>query len=284
MSEFGFIFLCCFLVVNCQNQALDSNTSMGTYTFDDALAIEDEIQIEPPRSAEPTAPPGYELEKVNRVIKNGSMKFQVSDLKGAKIKADSLLSRTGGYYENEQYNSYGNRVSYSLSIRVPNVKFDSLVFLLEKGVRRLEAKNVNVNDVTEEYVDLSIRLNNNLAYLNQYREILKKARSVKDILEVQEKIRTIEEEIERNKGRLKYLNDKIMFSTLKIEITKFVEAELSNTPGFGQRIANAFHSGIQVFLNILVRIVGLWPFLVLLLFVVLGRKAVLSNFQKRNAI
>lgn len=284
MSEFGFIFLCCFLVVSCQNKALDSNTSMGTYTFDDALAIEDEIQIEPPRSAEPAAPPGYELEKVNRVIKNGFMKFQVSDLEGAKIKADSLLSRAGGYYENEQYNSYGNRVSYSLSIRVPNVKFDSLVFLLEKGVGRLEAKNVKVKDITEEYVDLSIRLDNNLAYLNQYREILKKARSVKDILEVQDKIRIIEEEIERNKGRLKYLNDKIMFSTLKIEITEFVEAELSNTPGFGRRIANAFHSGIQVFLNILVRIVGLWPFLVLLLFVVLGRKAVLSNFQKRNAI
>jgi len=42
----------------------------------------------------------------------------------------------------------------------------------------LNAKNISLTDVTEEYVDLNIRLENNLAYLNQYKEILKKAKTI----------------------------------------------------------------------------------------------------------
>ena len=125
-------------------------------------------------------------------------------------------------YEKEQYNSYGNRNSYSLLLRIPNTKFDSLVNLLEIGIGTLESKNLTSKDVTEEYTDLNIRLENSLAYVIQYKEILKKSKTVKEILEVQEKIRRIEEEIESKKGRIKYLDDKVKYSTLSIEVTELI--------------------------------------------------------------
>ena len=113
-----------------------------------------------------------------------------------------------GYFQNEQYNSYNRSKTYSLIIRIPNGKFDTLISLLEAGKGKLTSKNITTKDVTEEFVDLSIRLKNNLAYLDQYNELLKKAKTIKEVLEIKERNRIIESDVDSNKGRLKYLEDK----------------------------------------------------------------------------
>ena len=71
----------------------------------------------------------------------------------------------------------------------------------------LKVKNISAKDVTEEYVDLKIRVGNKLAVLAQYKVILQKAISIEEILEVNEKIRRLEEEIESKKGRIRFLDD-----------------------------------------------------------------------------
>ncbi|WP_083391928.1 DUF4349 domain-containing protein [Epilithonimonas lactis] len=59
-----------------------------------------------------------------------------------------------------------------------------------------------------------MRLENKLTYLEKYRDLLKKSNSTKDILEIQENIRALEEEIESSKGRLKFIDDKVKYSII----------------------------------------------------------------------
>lgn len=283
------------LILSCQNPMSESKPTMGKYnTPDDALTYDEEIEMEPPRTGEPPPPPPiieevpdeeieeHFFEKGSKIIKNGHMNFEVDKLEIAKVKIDTFLSGCHGYYESEQYNSYGNRISYSLRLRIPNTKFDSLVNLLEQGVGNLKSKNVTATDVTEEYVDLSIRLDNNLAYLKQYKEILIRAKSVKEILEVQDKIRRIEEEIDSKKGRLKFLDDKVKYSTLQLELSELITTEISNKPNFGRRIVNAFNNGVQGFLSFIVGLVNQWPFLILIFLIFLGRKPILDKLRRRS--
>ncbi|MBK8505363.1 MAG: DUF4349 domain-containing protein [Saprospiraceae bacterium] len=166
-------------------------------------------------------------------------------------------------------------------IRVPSESFDPLLGDLEIGVGKLISKNVSSQDVTEEYVDLNIRLDNNLAYLSQYKEILKKAKSIEEILEVQEKVRRIEEEIESKKGRIQFLDDKVNYSTLNLEISELVSSGLSNQPSFVRRMTNAFQNGIDGFLGFILVLVNLWPFLILGLLLVIFRKNIV-NLVKRK--
>ncbi len=252
---------------------------MGKYrTSDQSLQLEEEMETEPPRTSQASAT--QELEKGSKIIKNGNMKFEVTNLEDSKSKVDSLIKSVNAYYENEMYNSYGNRISYSLKIRIPNAKFDSLIIVFEKGIGDLKSKNINAKDVTEEYVDLNVRLENNLAYLSQYQLILKKANSIKEILEVREKIRRIEEEIESKKGRLKYLDDKVNYSTLNLELSELISREVSNSPSFGRRLLNSFNNGIQVFLSFIIGLVNFWPFLVLLFLLFIARRPILSKIRK----
>ena len=283
MKRLLFILFTCFLAFSCHNSQSEQELSMGKYHIpDEAITLDEDIEIEPPRTAEPTISPANVQEKGSKIIKTGTMNFEVNKLDKAKIRTDSLIKSVNGYYENELYNSYGNRNTYSLKIRIPNIQFDTLIQQLETGMGELKSKNINAKNVTEEYIDLNIRLENNLAYLQQYQLILRKAKTIKEILNVQEKIRRIEEEIESKKGRLKYLDSNVKYSTLHLEITELITKQLSNQPNFGRRILNAFNSGIKAFLSFIVGLVNIWPFILLVIFLFFLRKPIMNKFKRGN--
>jgi len=268
------------LLFACQGQQPTEESSMGKYhTPDDALYLDEEIEMEPPRSAENSSE-DIELEKGSKIIKVGHLGFEVSNLERVKAQVDSLVNDAKGYLENEQFSSSYNRNSYTLRIRVPNDQFDSLIDRLEKGAGKLTSKSINSRDVTEEFVDINLRLKNKLSYLEQYQTILKKARTIKEILEVQEKIRRIEEEIESKKGRLKYLQDKVQYSTVNLELSELISTEISNRPSYLKRFGNAFVSGVHSFLDFAIGMVSLWPFMILIVFLWIGVRTISRRYRR----
>ena len=281
------ILLIVLLLASCHNK--NPNLFLGKSTgyseqsdFSGDLLMEEE-PIENPRTAEPPPPPEeYTIEKGSKIIKNGNMKFEVTDLESVKSRIDSSLRSVNAYYENEQFNDYSNRSSYSLAIRIPNAKFDSLINDFESGIGKLTTKNIQAKDATEEYVDLNIRLVNNLMYLTQYRSILAKAKSIKEILEIQEMIRRIEEEIESKKGRIKYLDDRVSFSTLNLEITELNTLVISDNPSYFLRTGNAFMSGIEGFLEFTIAVVHVWPLILFLGLLIGFREIIFRVFTLRR--
>jgi len=216
-----------------------------------------------PESKQSPSPPDIQLEQGSKLIKTGNLSFEVSSIDKSKSSIDSLLKVYKAYYQKEELQSYGNRNNYSLLIRVPNKNFETLLSQLENGIGTMNSKDIYTNDVTEEYVDLNIRLQNNLAYLDQYKVILKKAKTIEEILNVQEKIRRIEEEIESKQGRIKYLDNKVSLSTLQVEISELLNSQLANHPSYLTKIQNAFITGIQSISSFLVYVVSIWPFIIL---------------------
>ncbi|MCB0648768.1 MAG: DUF4349 domain-containing protein [Saprospiraceae bacterium] len=198
-----------------------------------------------------------------KIIKNGTVEYEVSGLENAKSQLDKLLAAHKAYYENENFNAYGDRQSYTLVVRVPSSGFDGLLDQMNNDLGQLVSKSVHVDDVTESYYDVKMRMESELAYLDQYRAILKKAVSIKDILEIQEKIRVIEEEIESKKGRLRYLDDRADLSTLNVTLFE-VRKQSSSSPNYLRRISNAFQGGINLMGNLFIALVTLWPVLLLI--------------------
>lgn len=266
----------------CQNNEKQFSFAEKQYASQGAFDVDDNIDLKPPRTAEPPPPPPISIEKGSKLIRSGKMEFEIAKLERSKSKVDSILSYFGGYYENEVINTYTNKVTSSMKIRVPIAKFDSIVWRLENGLGKLTRKNISARDVTEEYLDLNIRLESNLAYLDQYKAILKKAKSIKEIIDIQEKIRYIEEEIESKKGRLRYLDDKVSYSTLDLELSEFRTKSLSDSPSFRNRIAKAFNNGIKGFLSFIVFLVTFWPFASLIVLLLLFRKNVFGFLKRKR--
>jgi hypothetical protein len=214
-------------------------------------------------AGQPVTPAPEQVITVERkVIRNGNVEVRVNDITTGKQQVDSLVKKYRAYYAGEVYNNQDFSHSYSLTIRIPAASFDGFILALETGVGEIAFKNINAQDVTEQFIDLETRLKNKRNYMERYRTLLNKAQSVKDILDIEEKIRVIEEEIESTEGRLKYLNNQVDFSTLELQITRKNDYnQYSRTPGtFWERLKLSVVKGWFGLVSFSLFVVRLWGF------------------------
>lgn len=201
-----------------------------------------------------------------KIIKDGKLEISVVDLKKSKITIDTLVQSLGGYYDNESLTNNDNSSEYQLKIRIPSNNLELLIAKIESGNSEVTSKEINARDVTEEFIDLETRLANKQRYLTRYQELLKSAKSVKEILDIQEKIRGLEEEIESTTGRLNYLNDLVSFSTLKLTITQAKEFKFKSLhrADFFEKLKQSLSSGWYSFVDFMFLLLSNWAIIILI--------------------
>jgi len=206
-----------------------------------------------------------------KIIKDGRLGLQVDNLQIAKQKIDSLVKVAGGYYANENLKNSDNQSGYELVIRIPVVNFERFVGSAEKGSAKVLYKEIQARDVTEEFVDLSTRINSKRNSLARYNEIMKKANTVKDIIQIEESIRVLQEEIESTEGRLRYLNDCVSYSTLNMTISteKDFTFKPSKRDSFWEKLKESVADGWYGLVDFILDFFGLWPYLILIIPIVI---------------
>ena len=130
--------------------------------------------------------------------------FQVAD---ASKQVEVMAREVGGFL--------ARRDDTSLVIRVPAAKFEDVIKRIEKLGDVLH-RNVVAEDVTEQFMDAEVRLKNARAVRDRLQELLAKATKVDDSLAIEKELTRVGTEIETLEGKLKYLRDRVMFSTITI--------------------------------------------------------------------
>ena len=205
-----------------------------------------------------------------KIIRNGSMTLSVADAMEARTQLGTLLDKHKAYIGNEQLDNNDYQTNYIIQLRVPAENLDALITDIESIKGTVTYKSIQARDVTEEYIDLETRLKNKQVYLEQYRSLLKNARTMEDILKVQEQIRALEEEIESFTGRLKYLNSQVALSTLDLTInqTKDYVYRPDRKINFFERLKESISGGWYGFVKFGLDILILWPFMILIVVMV----------------
>lgn len=217
-------------------------------------------------SSNTAASPQKQIKKEKKIIKNGTMRIESSTFYESKKRIDQTVKALKGYYENEELDKNDYRIQYHLIIRLPSRNFEQLVHGIEDGKDEILFKKINVNDVTEEFLDIETRLENKRKYLQRYKELLAKAKNVNEILSIEENIRQLMEEIESKEGRLKYLNDQVDLSTLRITLFKEYPVKIDKPVDnpFSSRAGKSLGSGWDSIINFLLWVVSKWPMILLL--------------------
>ncbi len=254
------LFLLVFaLIISCQEQHNDNSG----YAFD----AESQRQItSTPISLQKTSNsslvPVEQQEVVKkRIIKDGRLGIQVNEIEIAKTRIDTLLKKFSGYYSNESFNNSDWESSYVLKIRIPSARFESFLKDLESGDGEIQHKTIDARDVTDQFIDLETRLESKKAYLKRYTELLKRAQTIKEILQIEEKIRGLQEEIESTLGRLKYLGDLVDYSTLDLTITekKDFQYDPVQRDKFAEKFKQSLSKGWFGFIDALLFTIKIWP-------------------------
>ncbi|WP_294673986.1 DUF4349 domain-containing protein [uncultured Fluviicola sp.] len=219
-----------------------------------------------------------------KLIKTGNLTIESKHIEKSKSNLDVALKSLDGYYDNEQFSKSDYEFRYSLTVRVPAKNFDRILQVIHHGDDEIISKNIKTRDVSTEYVDIETRLKSKRAYLQRYEDFLSRAKSMDELLQIQEKIRALIEEIESQEGRLQFLDDQVGYSTLDIELYKTISRPDSTTeePGFWENakksIANGWSGVVVLFLGLL----SIWPLLLILVPAGIYGYRKLKNPKKSN--
>lgn len=254
MKKLSFYLLPIFLVgfVACHQGASDSSAPASPYNAGDY----EEKQQSP---GEPPPPGNQGITIERKLIKEGSLEYKVDNLVQSRASLLRAVERWKGYVGNESEAHSSDRNSTTIVIRVPAANFDSLLTAATLGVAGFDVKDILVRDVTAEYVDVEARLKAKKEIEKRYLELLGKANTVTEVLEVEKELGILRADIESIEGRLNVLKSEVAFSTLTITMYQTVSAPTY----FWDKIASGFVNGWQALLSFIVGLVNLWPFLIL---------------------
>jgi aspartate oxidase len=134
-----------------------------------------------------------------------------------------IAQRTGGFLVTSNVNGSADATSASLTIRVSADKFDDVRIQIRKFGLRVESETIEAQDVTKQYVDQEARMRNLRAQEQQYLGILRKAATVKDTLEVSDKLNEVRGAIEERQAEFEALSKQV--ETVAINVTLRAEAD-----------------------------------------------------------
>lgn len=199
-----------------------------------------------------------------KIIRTATITAQVRDFNKFAVYLREKVKLQGGYISSEEQNQAGERLSNTVVVKIPVDRFDETLRLLEQEVGVTDEKRITAEDVTKEYVDTRARLETKRLMRLRYMELLKQARNMEEILQVQAEINRLQEEIESVTARINYLSNASAMSTIHLTYYQVIPGGVvDHSPGFWQRIAEAFFSGWEGVRSFLVAIVHLWPLLIL---------------------
>ncbi|MGQ9502270.1 MAG: DUF4349 domain-containing protein [Anaerolineae bacterium] len=227
------------------------------------------------------------------VVYSGTIVLVVQDAGQAAMDIAALATKQGGYVANSNLYLQGGVRRGTIVIRVPAEKYQDTLAALRTLAVRVEKETTNSEDVTQEYTDLRAR-KVNLEHTEQalqklLDERLKVGRT-QDILEVYRELSNVRGQIEQIEGRLRYLTNLAVMSTISIELVPDVLQQPVATTGWEpQGIAKsalqALVSALQVVGTLAIwAVIFLLPLLVVILVPVWVLVRAVRGVLRRRAV
>ena len=178
-----------------------------------ATALE---QGNPPADAQA---PGAQQDLQRLVIKTADLSLQVDSARDAEAALRTLVGQLGGYVVKVETSGTDESMSSHVIFRVPAERFDQALSGVQGLAKKVLARTVGGDDVTEEFVDLEARLGNLEATRDRLQSFLDKADTVDDALKVNQSLSDLQGQIEQLKGRKKFLQSSASLSTISVTLS-----------------------------------------------------------------
>jgi len=217
-----------------------------------AMYRSDTMAATSPAEMEPGAPPPPSSGQAPaqaikpKIIRTGSAVLRSKDLDADVKKIEDKVKTLNGYVaaSTQDVSNELNKTA-NLTIKIPAEFFDGFMAFLQASFKK-EQIGTNSEDVGEEYVDVESRLANFRLEEKRLIELLAdRTGKLSDVLDVERELARVREEIERMTGRLRYLDNRVGYSTITVSLIQSKEIE-SVEQSWGARF---WHDVKQTFLD-----------------------------------
>ena len=194
-----------------EQKAYSLNTAADTASLkQDQLAI---LPVPPDQDIVPPADAGV----TRKIIHDLSLTLEVKILNDSVTLISQEVEKLQGYVVSSQQSGSDNHASAQLTVKIPADKLNVLRDLLSAWGKVLDQR-LFTNDITNQYYDVQSRLQVREAEEKRYLEILNQAKTVEDVLKVENALGNVRQEIEHLKGQLKLWNNQVDYSTVNFQL------------------------------------------------------------------
>jgi predicted negative regulator of RcsB-dependent stress response len=165
------------------------------------------------------------------LIRVGQAFIEVEKVDPAILRIRQLAAQVGGYIANSSVSGGRDQIRQAtLEVKIPASKYDQAVGDLST-IGKVETVNSTAEDVGEEFVDVTARVNNARRLEERLITLLStRTGKLDEVLRVERELARVREEIERYEGRLRFLGARVATSTLTITVHEPAPI-LGNHPG-----------------------------------------------------
>ncbi|BBI34684.1 DUF4349 domain-containing protein [Cohnella abietis] len=180
-----------------------------------------------------------------KVIYRASLVMKVENFKTVEEELLNLIHLGGAYVLQFSDSRNKDEVGATYVIKVPSEGFSPFLEKLQKIKSLKFEREVEGSDVTEEFVDLDARLKAKQVVESRMLGFMDKATKTDDLVKFSNQLAQIQEEIEQIKGRIRFLDQNVSFSTINLRLyqptglTEIAEEKTDNGKSFGQRLSDA---------------------------------------------
>jgi len=184
-----------------------------------------------------------------KLIYHANLNMEVEDYAKAQTEVRNMITLAKGYIIQFTENRSEYEQGGTFIMKVPASGFSSFLGNLEKVKHETFQRSIEGQDVSEEYVDLESRLKAKQLMESRYIEFMEKATKSNDLVAFANQLGTIQEEIERIKGRMRYIDQNVSFSTVELRLYQTDEsfaAKHSTEQGpLGERASDALKGSLN---------------------------------------
>ncbi len=198
-----------------------------------------------------------------KIIRTGNLRFETDNLETTYEKIKIAVKKGKAFIQNDSEGKEYASVYRRITVRIPSENFDSFIKDISSGVDHFDNKEINSQDVTEEYIDIDARLKAKKKLENRYLELLAKANKMSEMLAIEAQLSAIREEIEAKEGQLRYMQNQVSLSTITIEFYKTTAEESGVTISYGAKVWNAVKSGFYGISSFFLGLLEIWPFIII---------------------
>lgn len=153
------------------------------------------------------------------VIQNTSLSLQVKEVAPVLSQIEILAKGFGGYMVSSDLTKPEFSATGNITIRVPEEKRPETLESFKKLAVKVVSEHVSGYDVTDQYTDIEARLAVLTQTKTKFEEIMAKAFTVPDLLNVQRELINLQSQIDSLKGQQEYYKQSAKLTKISIYLS-----------------------------------------------------------------
>lgn len=229
-----------------------------------------------------------------KIIFYGNIEARTKNYEEDLKTINAKLKEYGGYQQDvsesgtkpQDWREQGRTAS--MVVRIPSKHFDAFMNVL-KGLGETVSTSVRGEDVSVQYFDTETRLKTLRIRETRLQELLKEAKGLEDIIELERELANVSYEIQSLESTLRDYDSLIDYSTVTINLYEVnqIESVQPSKQSLGDRISTAFYSVMNALSDfgegLLIFLVGGSPILIPLAAIAVVTIVLVKRHRKRKA-